>query len=71
MKAETKIYSDSIKRNNIVVSKDCFSFYIDKKLIVVTLTQDDDGKWFAENEDKCHTKKAAVYFYVKKYYNNL
>lgn len=65
MRAETKIYSDFIKRNKIVVRTDCFIYNIMQKPIVVTLTKDDDGKWFAGDDDKCFTKKAAVYYYVK------
>jgi hypothetical protein len=65
MKAETKIYSDFIKRNKIVVSKDCFVYNVMVKPIVVPLTKDDDGKWIADNDDKCFTKKAAVYYYIK------
>lgn len=65
MKAETKIYSDFIKRNKIVVREDCFVYNIMEKPIIVPLTKDDDGKWFADNDDKCFTKKAAVYYYIK------
>lgn len=65
MKAETKIYSDFIKRNKVVVRQDCFIYNIMIKPIIVPLSKDDDGKWYAGNEDKCYTKKAAVYFYLK------
>lgn len=65
MKSETKIYSDFIKRNKIVVRKDCFYYNIMVNPIAVSLSKDDDGKWYAENEDKCYTKKAAIYWYLK------
>jgi hypothetical protein len=65
MIAETKIYSDFIKRNKIVVSKDCFIYNIMIKPIVVPISKDDDGKWYADSEDKCYTKKAAIYWYLK------
>lgn len=65
MRAETKVYSDFIKRNKIVVREDCFVYNIMVKPIIVPLTKDDDGKWFADNDDKCFTKKAAVYYYIK------
>jgi hypothetical protein len=35
------------------------------KPIVVPICKDDDGKWYADNEDKCYTKKAAIYWYLK------
>ena len=65
MIAETKLYSDFIKRNKIVVTKDCFVYNIMIKPITVPICKDDDGKWYADNEDKCYTKKAAIYWYLK------
>jgi|688.fasta_scaffold187529_2 hypothetical protein len=65
MIAETKLYSDFIKRNKIVVTKDCFVYNIMIKPITVPICKDDDGKWYADNEDICHTKKAAIYWYSK------
>ncbi len=65
MNSETKIYSDFIKKNKVVVRSDCFIYNIMVSPIIVPLTKDDDGKWYADNDDKCFTKKAAVYFYIK------
>jgi hypothetical protein len=65
MLPETKIYSDFIKRNKIVVRLDCFIYNIMVSPTIVPLTKDDKGKWYAENEDSCYTKKAAVYYYLK------
>ena len=61
MKTETKIYSDFIKINKIKVGLDHF-FYNNERLNVL---RDDDGMWYADNEDKCYTKKAAIYWYIK------
>lgn len=65
MNAETRIYSDFIKRNEVVVRKDCFVYSTMGKTIAVAVSKDDDGKWYADNEDKCYTKKAAIYWYLK------
>jgi hypothetical protein len=65
MNLETKIYSDFIKKNKIVVSKDYFVYNIMIKPTIVPICKDDDGKWYADNDDKCHTKKAAIYWYLK------
>jgi len=65
MKPETKLYSDFIKRNKIVVQPDCFIYNIMVKPIIIPLSKDDDGKWYAEQDDKCHTKKAAIYWWLK------
>lgn len=65
MIAETKIYSDFIKRNKIVVSKDCFVYNVMVKPIVVPISYDGNSKWYADNDDKCFTKKAAIYWYLK------
>ena len=65
MKNETLIYSNFIKRNKVIVKKGCFCY--GKNNILIVLSKDFDGKWYAENEDKCYTKKAAIYYYLKKY----
>lgn len=65
MKAETKIYSDFIKRNKVVVRSDCFIYNIMVSPNIVQLSKDDDGKWYAEQSDKCFTKKAAIYWWLK------
>lgn len=62
---ETKIYSDFIKRNKIVVRKDLFVYNIMVKPIVVTIGKGVSGKWYADNQDGCYTKKAAIYWYLK------
>lgn len=61
MIAETKIYSDFIKKNKVIVKRDSFIY----NGITVSLTKDFDGKWYAEQTDKCYTKKAAIYYYIK------
>ena len=66
MNAETKIYSDFIKREKVVVTKDSFQYNFNK----VQLQKDDDGKWYAEQDDKCHSKKAAIYWYIKNHLSN-
>jgi len=65
MNAETKIYSDFIKRNKVAVRSTMFAFLIDGEPKIVPLSKDDDGKWYAAEEDKCYTQKAAVYWYLK------
>ena len=60
MTNETKIYSDFIKRNNIAVGLDYFTFNNQQ----VALNKD-NGMWYAEQDDKCYTKKAAIYYYLK------
>jgi len=65
MKADTKIYSDFIKRNKIVVRRDCFIYNIMVSPKIVSLSKDDDGKWYAEQDDKCYCKKAAIYCWLK------
>lgn len=65
MREETKIFSNFIKRNKIVVRQDCFIYNIMVQPIIVPLAKDDDGKWYADQDDKCYTKKAAVYYYMK------
>ncbi len=65
MLAETKIYSDFIKRNKIVVKKDCFVHDIINSPKIVSLSQDDNGRWIAADDDSCFTKKAAIYWYLK------
>jgi hypothetical protein len=83
MKAETKIYSDFIKRNNIcigVVKPDYyngndiyFAFYLNEKLHNIPLRKEDNGKWTAGegDQEQCLTKKSAVYFYCKNNFPNL
>lgn len=61
MKAETKIYSDFIKANKIKVSRDYFIYKGEE----IMISKDDDGMWYAENEDKSYSKKASIYFYIK------
>lgn len=65
MLTETKIYSDFIKRNDISV----LDGYFIHDGMAVPLSKDDDGKWYAGNDDKCYTKKAAVYFYCQTHFN--
>ena len=67
MNAETKVFSNFIKRNKIIVSRDQFVYYDQNKRVyeVVDLWKDDDGKWFAHCDDKCQNKKAAVYYYMQ------
>jgi hypothetical protein len=66
MKADTKIYSDFIKRNKVKSTKNQFSFYDENNnLIVYSLSLDDDGLWYAEQNDKCETKKSAIYWHIK------
>ena len=65
MKAETKIYSDFIKNNRIVVTRDSFVYKSAKdNYKQISLSKDDDNKWYAGYDDKCFTKKAAVYYYL-------
>lgn len=65
MKPETKIYSEFIKRNKIVVREDCFIYDIMRTPVIVPLFKHNDGKWNAGQDDACFTKKAAVYYYLK------
>lgn len=65
MLPETKIYSEFIKRNKIVVGSDHFVYNVLVKPIIVPLEKHPNGKWSAENDDACYTKKAAIYWYVK------
>jgi len=77
MKAETRIYSDFIKRNKIVVGKTNFSdtnfaFYYKGELKVIPLRKcDETGKYFAGDDDASLTKKSAVYFYCKNHFEDL
>lgn len=58
MLKETQIYSNFIKENKII---DYFVF----NDINIPLNKDSDGKYYADNDDKCHTKKASIYYYIK------
>lgn len=68
MKAETKIYSDFIKRNKIVVREDYFFI---PTMAIVQLAKGGNGRWYADNDDASITKKSAVYFYCKNHFENL
>lgn len=57
---ETKRYSDFIKINKIKVNVDGFIL----NGVQIYVTKDSDGKWYVENDDKCHTKKAAIYYHL-------
>lgn len=63
MKAETKIYSDFIKRNKIKVTHYGFEFKGDE----VRVYKSENTKWWyaGEDGDNCYTKKAAIYYYFK------
>lgn len=82
MNAETKIYSDFIKRNKIVAntlqkSDGVFALYYEGVLKVVPLRKcTDTGRYFAgrDNGDVDNgttTKKAAIYWYCKNHFPNL
>jgi hypothetical protein len=67
MKAETKQYSDFIKRNKIVVRKDCFICTIRGKPTTIPISKYNDGKWYAERWRGHGTKKAAIYWWLINY----
>lgn len=77
MKAETKIFSEFIKRNHIVVGKtnlsdSTFALYYEGKLHVIQIRKcDETGKYFAGDDDASITKKSAIYFYCKNHFQNL
>lgn len=65
MKAETKIYSDFIKRLGVVVKVDHFIFNGDR----IQLNRTIHNKWYADQDDNCYTKKAAIYYWIKNHTN--
>ncbi len=77
MRPETKIYSDFIKRNKIVVGKtnlsdSNFAFYYKGKLQVIPLRRcDETMKYYAGDDDASITKKSAVYFYCKNHFKDM
>jgi hypothetical protein len=60
MNAETKIYSDFIKRNNIIVTSWGYTFSGED----VRIYKSDESKWWYSeiHQENCHTKKAAIYY---------
>ena len=65
MKSDTKMYSNFIKKNKIVSNKESFTYLdVEKKLQVIPLSKD-NGRWYADEEDSCETKKCAIYWYIK------
>lgn len=60
MLKETKIYSDWIKANKIIVYAHSFMFRDEE----ISLEKDHQG-WRAGQDDACFTKKAAIYWYIK------
>ena len=66
MKEETKVYSDFIKRNTIILSRDQFVYQGEKdEWIIIPLSKHDNGMWSADQDDKCYTNKAAVYYWIQ------
>lgn len=62
MKSDTKQYSNYIKSNNIVVTKDSF---FDTNGLKHTLIKDSQGWWVDEYNEVYLTKKSAIYFTCK------
>ena len=63
MKSETKIYSNFIKRNKIVVRPDFFVYNIMTRPEIIQLVKF-NGKWYADDDPGCLTKKGAIYHYL-------
>lgn len=70
MKPETKVYSDFLKRHNINANNRYGSCIINEKLIRFSIQNHPNGKWSINDEDSCYTKKAAMYYFLKKQLEN-
>ena len=68
MKADTKIYSDFIKRNGVTVSMYEFTFVSNGKKHTRTVYKS-GSLWYVENDDASHTKSAAIYWHIKNNFN--
>ena len=58
---ETKIYSDFIKLHKVKVGINSFEF----KGKEINLYKCENGHWCANEDDPSHTKKSAIYWYIK------
>jgi len=64
MIAETKIYSDFIKRNKIKVTH--YGFIAPNGEEIRVYKSENSKWWYAGADgDNCYTKKAAIYWYLK------
>lgn len=67
MKKDTKVYSEFIKRNNIKVTGNSFTY----KQHCFSIYHNRDG-WFIDyvNGELYNTKKSCIYFTIKNYIYN-
>ena len=66
MRPDTKIYSEFIKRNKVRTVGCSFSYYDSNNLLqVIPLNKDDNGRWYADQDDSAESKKSAIYWYIQ------